>query len=138
MLAPIGMFAFLLGVLMSFVSAPASLSLPSLSNDSQSLDSCPPAPNNTLDCDDVACEKSEWDMLFVALAMYKLYWVELRQKDADDRPTKRCRFEVVPPLRRDRENTIAQISSAVGCLGSAIWDFLTLIITLLPNWALAL
>jgi len=71
--------------------------------------------------------------LFVALAMYKLYWVELRQKDADDRPTKRCRFEVMPPLRRDRENTIAQISSAVGCLGSAIWDFLTLIITLLPK-----
>jgi hypothetical protein len=71
-------------------------------------------------------------MLSVALAMYKLYWVELRQKDADDdRPTKRGRFEVMPPLRR--ENTIAQISSAVGCLVIAMWDFLTLIITLLPK-----
>ena len=127
----IGMFAFLLGVLMSFVSAPSSTDPLSLPLDSQSLDSCPPAPNNTLDCDDVACEKSEWDILSVALAMYKLYWVELRQKEADDRPTKRCRFEVMPPLRH--ENTIAQISSAVGCLGSAIWDFLTLIITLLPK-----
>jgi hypothetical protein len=124
-----GMFAFLLGVLMSFVSATASLSLQS--NDSQSLDSCQSVPNNTMDCDDVACEKSEWDMLSVALAMYKLYWVELRQKEADDSPTKRCRFEVMPPLRR--ENTIAQISSTLGCLGSAIWDFLTLIITLLPK-----
>ena len=37
----------------------------------------------------------------------------------------------MPPLRR--ENTIAQKSSALGCLGSAIWDFLTLIITLLPK-----
>ena len=37
----------------------------------------------------------------------------------------------MPPLRR--ENTIAQISSAVGCLGSAMWDFLALLISLLPN-----
>jgi len=125
------MFAFLLGVLMSFVSAPSATDPLSLPLDSQSLDSCPPAPNNTLDCDDVACEKSEWDMLSVALAMYKSYWVELRQKEADDRPTKRGRFEVMPPICS--ENTIAQISNTVGCLGSAIWDFLTLIITLLPK-----
>jgi len=38
-------------------------------------------------------------MLFVALAMYKLYWVELRQKNADERPSKRHRTEVMPPLR---------------------------------------
>lgn len=125
------MFAFLLGVLMSFVSPQSSMVPLSLPIGSQSQDFCPTAPNNTLDSDDVSCEKSEWDMLSVALAMYKLYWVELRQKDADDRPTKRGRFEVMPPIRR--ENTFAQISSAVGCLGSAIWDFITLIITLLPK-----
>ena len=71
-------------------------------------------------------------MLSVALAMYKLYWVELRQKqEADERPSKRRRTEVMPPLRR--ENTIAQIANAVGGLGSALWDFLALIISLLPN-----
>jgi len=59
-------------------------------------------------------------MIPVALAMYKLYWVETGQKQADDRPTKRGRFEVMPPLRR--ENTIAQIASAVVGLGSAMWD----------------
>jgi hypothetical protein len=32
-----------------------------------------------------------------------------------------------------RENTIAQIASAVGGLGSALWDFLTLLISLLPH-----
>ena len=37
----------------------------------------------------------------------------------------------MPPPRR--ENTIAQIANAAGGLGSAIWDFLTLIITLLPK-----
>jgi hypothetical protein len=127
----IGMFAFLLSVVMYFVtpSAPAPLSLPI---GSQSLDFCPSAPNNTLDTDDVACEKSEWDMLSVALAMYKLYWVELRQKEADERPSKRRRTEVkMPPLRR--ENTVAQIANALGGLGSALWDFLALIISLLPN-----
>ena len=62
--------------------------------------------------------------------MYKLYWMEAQQQP-DYRPSKRHRTEVMPPLRR--ENTIAQISSAVGCLASAIWDFLTLIITLLPK-----
>ena len=71
-------------------------------------------------------------MLSVALAMYKLYWVELRQKDADDRPTKRCRFEVMPPPLR-RENTFAQIANAAGGLGSALWNFLTLIIALSPK-----
>ena len=110
-------------------SAPAPLSLPI---GSQSLGFCPSAPNNTLDSDDVASDdRGEWDMLSVALVMYKLYWVELRQKDADVYLSKRRRTEVMPPLRR--ENTIAQISSAVGCLGIAIWDFLTLIITLLPK-----
>jgi hypothetical protein len=125
----IGMFAFLLSVVMYFVapSAPAPLSLPI---GSQSLDFCPSAPNNTLDTDDVACG-GEWDMLSVALAMYKLYWVELRQKEADERPSKRRRTEVMPPLRR--ENTIAQIANAVGGLGSALWGFLALIISLLPN-----
>jgi hypothetical protein len=110
----IGMFAFLLGVLMSFVSAPSATDPLSLPLDSQSLDFCPSAPNNTLECDDVASDRGEWDMLSVALAMYKLYWVELRQKEADDRPTKRGRFEVMPPLRR--ENTVAQIANAVGGL----------------------
>ena len=114
-------------------SAPAPLSLPI---DSQSLDFCPSAPSNTLECDDKECEKSEWDMLSVALAMYKLYWVELRQQEADDRPTKRRRFEVMPPLRR--ENTIAQIANAVGGLGVALWDFLALIISVLPNFGVRL
>ena len=115
----IGMFAFLLSVVMYFVapSAPAPLSLPL---GSQSLDFCPSAPNNTLDTDDVACG-GEWDMLSVALAMYKLYWVELRQKEADERPSKRRRTEVMPPLRR--ENTVAQIANALGGLGSALWGF---------------
>jgi hypothetical protein len=71
------------------------------------------------------------DMLSVALAMYKLYWVELRQKQADERPSKRRRTEVMPPLRR--ENTVAQIANAVGGLGVALWNFLALIISLLPN-----
>ena len=91
----------------------------------------PSAPNNTLDCDDVVCDKSEWDMISVALAMYKLYWVELRQKEAGERPSKRHRIEVMPPLRR--ENTVTQIANAVGGLGVALWDFLALIISLLPN-----
>jgi hypothetical protein len=30
------------------------------------------APDNTLDCDDIACEKSEWDMISFALVMYKV------------------------------------------------------------------
>ena len=70
-------------------------------------------------------------MLSVALAMYKLYWVELRQKEADDRPSTHSRTEVMPPIRR--ENTFAQIANALGGLGSALWDFLALIISLLPN-----
>ena len=37
----------------------------------------------------------------------------------------------MPPLRR--ENTVAQIANALGGLGSALWDFLALIISLLPN-----
>jgi hypothetical protein len=37
----------------------------------------------------------------------------------------------MPPLRR--ENTIAQIASALGGLGSMLWNFLALIISLLPN-----
>jgi len=102
----------------------------------QSLDFCPSAPKNTLDCDDVACvgewvgvsppsdDRGEWDMLSVALAMYKLYWVELRQKQADKRQSKRRRTEVMPPIRR--ENTVAQISNAVGGLGVALWNFLAL------------
>ena len=111
-------------------SAPAPLSLPI---DSQSLDFCPSAPSNTLECDDKECEKSEWDMLSVALAMYKLYWVELRQKEADGHPTKRRRIEVMPSPALRRENTIAQIANAVGGLGSAIWNVAALILSLLPN-----
>ena len=89
------MFAFLMSVVMYLVapSAPAPLSLPI---DSQSLDFCPSAPSNTLECDDKECEKSEWDMLSVALAMYKSYWVELRKKEADGSPSKRRRIEVMP------------------------------------------
>ena len=67
----------------------------------------------------------------VVLAMYKLYWVELRQKEGDEHPSKRHRIEVMPPLRR--ENTVTQIANAVGGLGVALWDFLALIISLLPN-----
>ncbi len=37
----------------------------------------------------------------------------------------------MPPPRR--ENTIVQIANAAGGLGHAIWDFLSLIITLLPK-----
>ena len=37
----------------------------------------------------------------------------------------------MPPIRR--ENTFAQIANALGGLGSALWDFLALIISLLPN-----
>ena len=74
-------------------------------------------------------------MLSVALAMYKLYWVELRQKEADERPSKRHR-KVMPPMRR--ENTIAQIASVLGGLGSALWDFLALIISVLPNFGVRL
>jgi hypothetical protein len=139
----IGMFAFLLSVVMYFVSpsAPAPLSWPL---GSQSLDFCPSAPNTTLDTEDVACEKSEWvgvsppsddrgewDMLSVALAMYKLYWVELRQKEADERPSKRRRTEVMPPIRR--ENTIAVIADAAGGLGIALWNFIKLLVSVLPN-----
>jgi hypothetical protein len=139
----IGMFAFLLSVVMYFVtpSAPAPLSLPL---GSQSLDFYPSAPNNTLDTDDVACgggwvggetpidDRGEWDMLSVALAMYKLYWVELRQKqEADGRPSKRRRTEVMPPIRR--ENTIAVLSGAVSGLAVALWNFILLVASLLPN-----
>jgi hypothetical protein len=93
----IGMFAFLLGVMMSFVSppahAPAILSLP---YGTQSLDFSPPVPNNTMEYEDVSCAKSEWDMISVALAMYKLYWIESQQKDADAHTSKRRRIEVMP------------------------------------------
>ena len=100
---------------------------------SHSLEFCPSAPNNTLDGDDVSCVKSEWDMLAVAVAMYELSWFELRQKqEADRRPSKRHRTEVkMPPIHR--ENTIAQIANAAGGLGSAMWNFVALIISLLPN-----
>ena len=37
----------------------------------------------------------------------------------------------MPPPRR--ENTIIQFANAAGGLGHAIWDFLSLIITLLPK-----
>ncbi len=114
------MFAFLLCVLMSFVSVPSATVPLSLPFGSQSQDFCPSAPNNTLDSDDVACAKSEWDMLSVALAMYKLHWVELRQKEADARPSKRHRTEVMPSPALRRENTFAQIASAAGGLGCAM------------------
>jgi hypothetical protein len=130
------MFAFLLSVVMYFVTAPSASSAPaplSLPIGSQSLDFYPSAPNNTLDCDDVACEKSEWDMISVALRMYKLYWVELRQKQPDERPIKRRRFEVMPSPTLCRENSIAQIANAAGGLGSAMWNFFAQVISLLPN-----
>jgi hypothetical protein len=77
---------------------------------------------------------SEWDMISVAVAMYELFCVESvesRQKQADGRPSIRRRTEMMPPL--SRENTIAQIACALGGLGSAIWDFLALLISVLPN-----
>ena len=127
------MFAFLLGVMMSFVSpsahAPAILSLP---YGTQSPDFSPSVPNNTMEYEDVACAKSEWDMISVALAMYKLYWIESQQKDADAHTSKRRRIEVMPPTIR-RENTFVQIANAAGGLGSAMMNFFTLIISLLPN-----
>jgi cation transport ATPase len=71
-------------------------------------------------------------MLSVALAMYKLYWVELRQKqEADRRPSKRHRTEVMPPIRR--ENTIAVLSVAASGLAVALWNFILLVASLLPN-----
>ena len=69
-------------------------------------------------------------MLSVAVAMYELYWFESQQKDADS-SSKRRRTKVMPPPRR--ENTIVQIANAASGLGHAIWDFLSLIITLLPK-----
>ncbi len=75
---------------------------------------------------------SEWDMLAVAVAMYELSWFELRQKqEADRRPSKRHRTEVMPPIHR--ENTIAKIANAAGGLGREMWNFVALIISLLPN-----
>jgi hypothetical protein len=69
-------------------------------------------------------------MISVAMVTYKLYWLESQQKDTDS-SSKRRRIEVMPPLHR--ENTIAQISNAAVGLGGAMWDFLALIISLLPN-----
>jgi hypothetical protein len=123
----IGMFTFITSFMRTW-SIPPELSLPR--EDSEFMDTCPDAPSTSEEVPSTSCAKSDWDMLSVAVAMYKLYWMEAQQQP-DYRPTKRGRFEVMPPLRR--ENTIAQISSAVGCLASAIWDFLTLIITLLPK-----
>ena len=37
----------------------------------------------------------------------------------------------MPPLRR--EDTVAQIANAMSCLGSALWNFIALILSLLPN-----
>ena len=124
------MFAFFWSSLMSFlVRAPAPLSLPV---ESQSLDFCPAAPNNTLECDDVSCAKSEWDMLSVALAIYELSWFQSKQKTSDERPSKRRRTEVkMPPIRR--ENTIAVITDAASGLAVALWNFILLIASLLPN-----
>ena len=129
-----GMFAFILSVIQSFFTrASATQSLPSGTQSSSSLDLYPTAPNNTLEleCDDDGRDKSEWDMMSVALATYKLYWFESQQREADSSPSKCRRIEVMPPLHR--ENTIVQIANAEGGLGSAMWNFLTLIITLLPN-----
>jgi len=123
----IGMFTFITSFMRTW-SIPPELSLPR--EDSEFMDTCPDAPSTSEEVPSTSCAKSDWDMLSVAVAMYKLYWMEAQQQP-DYRPSKRHRTEVMPPLRR--ENTIAQISSAVGCLGSAIWDFLTLIITLLPK-----
>ena len=74
-----GMFAFFWTAMMSFLTQPPPmLSLPTDDTqtlETQSLDPCPPAPQNTLGYDDVECAKSEWDMLSVAMAMYELSWV---------------------------------------------------------------
>lgn len=71
-------------------------------------------------------------MLAVAVAMYELSWFELRQKkDADARPSKRHRTEVMPPIRR--ENTIAVLSGAASGLVVALWNFILLVASLLPN-----
>ena len=131
-----GMFAFILSVIESFFTrASATQSLPLGTQSSSSLDLYPTAPNNTLEleCDDDVRDKSEWDMMSVALATYKLYWFESQQREADSSSSsKRRRTEkVMPPLHR--ENTIAQIANAAGGLGSAMWNFVALIITLLPN-----
>ena len=129
----IGMFAFLLSVIVSFFT-PSSATALSLPSQLQSLDLYPSAPNNTLELeyDDDVCDKSEWDMMSVALAMYKLYWIESQQKDADAHTSKRRRIEVMPPTIR-RENTFVRIANAAGGLGSAKMNFFTLIISLLPN-----
>ena len=62
----------------------------------------------------------------------KLYWIESQQKDADAHTSKRRRIEVMPSTIR-RENTFVQIANAAGGLGSAMMNFFTLIISLLPN-----
>ena len=133
-----GMFAFLWSAMMSFLTQPPPmLSLPTDDTqtlETQSLDPCPPAPQNTLGYDDVECAKSEWDMLSVALAMYELSWVECRQKTTDERPSKRNRTQVMPNnngLRR--ENTFLVIADAASGLGIALWKFLSLLICVLPN-----
>ena len=128
------MMTGILSVIESFFTrASATQSLPSGTQSSSSLDLYPIAPNNTLEleCDDDGRDKSEWDMMSVALATYKLYWFESQQREADSSSSKRRRIEVMPPLRR--ENTIAQIANAAGGLGSAMWNFVDLIISLLPN-----
>jgi len=90
------------------------------------------APPNTLENDNGSCAKSEWDMMAVALAIYELSWFQLRQtQEADKRPSKRCRTEVMPPLRR--ENTIAVLSGAASGLAVAFWNFILLVANLLPN-----
>jgi len=70
-------------------------------------------------------------MLSVAVAMYKLYWIEAQQQP-DYRPSKRRRPEVMPPPLR-RENTIAVLSGAASGLAIAFWNFILLVASLLPN-----
>ena len=69
-------------------------------------------------------------MLSVAVAMYKLYWMEAQQQP-DYRPSKRHRTEVMPPIKR--ENTIAVLSDAASGLAVAFWNFILLVVSLLPK-----
>ena len=71
-------------------------------------------------------------MLSVALAIYELSWFESKQKTSDKRPSKCRRTEVkMPPIRR--ENTIDVITDASSGLAVALWNFILLIASLLPN-----
>ncbi len=121
------MFTFITSFVRTW-SIPPELSLPR--EDSEFMDTCPDAPSTSEEVPSTSCAKSDWDMLSVAVAMYKLYWMEAQQQP-DYRPSKRHRPEVMPPIKR--ENTIAVLSDAASGLAVAFWNFILLVVSLLPK-----